>query len=122
MFESQMSNTRNTCDTISFITGNLVYNCVTVKLISPLFTVYTFGFIVNNSSLYLFKLLIKVLQLNHTFLMFPIEFPVSVNGVSVVFHAIHHCIVVGTLIFVFSGYMFDLFTCSPNHLYVWVIC
>ena len=54
--------------------------------------------------------------------MFPIEFPVPVNGISVVFHAIHHCTVVGTLIFVFSGYMFDLFTLSSNHLYVWVIC
>ena len=29
--------------------------------------------------------------------MFPIEFPVSVNGVSAVFYAIHHCTVVGTL-------------------------
>ena len=35
--------------------------CDTVKLISPLFTIYMFGFIVNNSSLYLFKSQIKVL-------------------------------------------------------------
>ena len=32
--------------------------CDTVKLISPILTIYTFGFIVNNSSLYLPKLLI----------------------------------------------------------------
>ena len=32
--------------------------------------------------------------------MFLVESPVSVNGVSAVFHAIHHCKVVGTLIFI----------------------
>ena len=41
--------------------------CDTVKLISPLFTIYTFDFIVNNSSLYLPKLLIIVVQTIHTF-------------------------------------------------------
>ena len=43
--------------------------------------------------------------------MFPIEFPVLVNDVSIVFHAIHHCMVMGTLIFIFIGYMYDPFTC-----------
>ena len=41
--------------------------CDTVKLISPLFTIYMFGFTVNNSFLYLPKLLIIVVQLIHTF-------------------------------------------------------
>ena len=54
--------------------------------------------------------------------MFSIEFPASVNGISAVFHVIHHCTVVGTLTFIFSRYMFDLFICSSNHPYVWVIC
>ena len=47
--------------------GFVFYQCDTVKLASPLFTIYTFDFIVNNSSLYLPKLLIIVLQTIHTF-------------------------------------------------------
>ena len=50
--------------------------------------------------------------------LFSIEFPASVYGISAVFHVIHHCTVVGTLIFIFLRYMFDPFTCSSNHLYV----
>ena len=50
--------------------------------------------------------------------LFSIEFPALVNGISAVFHMIHHCIVVGTLTFIFLRYVFDSFTCSSNHLYV----
>ena len=65
---------------------------------------------------------LKFYNLIHTFLIcFQAEFPVLVNCVSVVFHTIHHCTVVGTLVLVFLGYMFDPFTCLQNHLYVWVI-
>ena len=41
--------------------------CDMVKLISPLFTIYTFDFIVNNSFLYLPKSLIIFVQPVHTF-------------------------------------------------------
>ena len=83
---------------------------------SPIFTVYTFGFIVKNSSLYLPKLLnYSCINNSHILSLFSIEFPASVNGISAVFHAIHHCTVVGTLTFIFLRYMFDPFTCSSNH-------
>ena len=41
-----------------------------------------------------------------------------VYGISAVFHAIHHCTDVGTLISVLLRYMFDPFTCTSNHLCV----
>ena len=41
--------------------------CDMVKLTPPLLTIYTFGFIVNNSFLYLPKLLIIFVKLVHTF-------------------------------------------------------
>ena len=54
--------------------------------------------------------------------MFSIEFPASVSGISVVFHTVHHCTVVGIIIFGFLGFMYDQLTCNSNHPYVLVIC
>ena len=34
--------------------------------------------------------------------MFSIEFPTSVSGSSAVFNVVHHCTVVGTIIFFFD--------------------
>ena len=39
--------------------------------------------------------------------MFSVEFPASVSGSSAVFHAVHHCTVVGTTIIIFLWYMCD---------------
>ena len=83
---------------------------------SPFFTIYTFGFISSQT--------LNYISTNNSYILslFSIEFPALVFGISAVFHVIHHCTVVETLIFIFLRYMFDPFTCSSNHPYVWVIC
>ena len=71
-------------------------------LLSPLFTVYTFDFIVNSSYQYPLKLFVIIIQtLSMTLSMFSIEFLTSVNGNSAALNTVYHSTVVGTIIFGF---------------------
>ena len=100
------------------------FGCDTVKIISPnhhLFSPHTFDFIVNKSSLYHLKTLVKVIYPYHTFLLCFSRFPCIGQWCFCCIHAIHHCMVWGTLLLVLFRYIYDPFTVTQNHLYVWVI-
>ena len=76
-------------------TQNFWVVCVTQwnwgHLLSPLFTIYMFDFIVNSSYLYLLKLFVIIKQPYKWQSMFSIEFPASVDGNSAVFDVVYHC-------------------------------
>ena len=87
--------------------------CDTVKILSPnhhLFSPHTFDFIVNNSSLYHLKTLVKVIYPYHTFKVCFSRFPCISQWCFCCIHAIHHCMVWGTLLLVLFGYIYDPFT------------